>query len=102
MSGINRTGSKKAASPIIAQPAVKNGAKAVEPPKVNDDRLRLSGEAQNIEELFQSLSAIDEIDQKKVESIRQAIKKGEMPVDYQMLANKILELSDDFDDHRKE
>ncbi|WP_422135161.1 flagellar biosynthesis anti-sigma factor FlgM [Endozoicomonas sp. ALD040] len=102
MPGINRTGPKKAASPIASQRAVKNDAKAVEPPKVNNDRLQLSGEAQNIEELFQSLSAIDEIDSKKVESIRRAIKKGEMPVDYQVLANKILELSDDFDDHRKE
>lgn len=102
MPGINRTGSKKAASPIAGQRAVKNDVKAAAPPKVNDDRLRLSGEAQNIEELFQSLSDIDEIDRKKVESIRLAIKKGEMPVDYQMLANKILELSDDFDDHRKE
>ncbi|WOG29078.1 flagellar biosynthesis anti-sigma factor FlgM [Endozoicomonas sp. 8E] len=102
MPGINRTGPKKAASPIANQHAVKNDAKNVEPPKVNNDRLQLSGEAQNIEELFQSLSAIDEIDSKKVESIRRAIKKGEMPVDYQVLANKILELSDDFDDHRKE
>ena len=97
MSGISRTGSKKTGAVATnSQPA--SGDKKHEksaPASVGDDQLQVSAEAQRIDELFQSLADVEEVNQSRVESIRRALKNGELPVDYPLLASKILELTDE-------
>ena len=95
MSGIGRTGSKKTNSAVSSKVASGSSSKIVPGHSVKDDQLKVSAEAQRIDELFESLADVEEVNQSRVESIQRAIKNGELPVDYSLLASKILELTDE-------
>ncbi|WP_067515257.1 flagellar biosynthesis anti-sigma factor FlgM [Endozoicomonas ascidiicola] len=95
MSSIKGTGGKKAGAVSGAKPRVdkKTGVSSV--PRVAEDRLNVSASAQQIDDLFQQLSDLDDVNAARVKSVRESIKKGNFPIDYQRLADKILELSDE-------
>lgn len=97
MSGISRTGSKKTGVVTTSsQPSSSHKKQEkISPAIVGDDLLEVSAEAQRIDELFQSLADVEEVNQSRVESIRRALKNGELPVDYPLLASKIVELTDE-------
>ena len=95
MSGISRTGSKKTGTATTSKVEGGNAPTKTPTHAIQDDQLQVSAEAQRIDELFQSLADVEEVNQSRVESIRRAIKNGELPVDYSLLASKILELTDE-------
>ncbi|MGB0360862.1 MAG: flagellar biosynthesis anti-sigma factor FlgM [Endozoicomonas sp.] len=95
MSRIKGTGSKKAGVVTGTKSRVEKKPGADHAPRVAEDRLNVSASAQQIDDLFQQLSDLDDINVARVKSARESIKKGNFPIDYQRLADKILELSDE-------
>lgn len=95
MSSIKRTGSKKTGAIASPRTGVDKNRPATGSAGIEEDRLEVSAEAQKIDELFQQLADVDEVNSARVESIRKSLKKGNFPIDYQQLADKILELSDE-------
>ncbi|MDD7804840.1 MAG: flagellar biosynthesis anti-sigma factor FlgM [Endozoicomonas sp. (ex Botrylloides leachii)] len=62
----------------------------------------LSPEARHMDELFQKMVNIGDIDAARVASIKQALAKGGLPIDYQQLASKIFELSDEINNDKNQ
>ncbi|WP_263080825.1 flagellar biosynthesis anti-sigma factor FlgM [Endozoicomonas sp. Mp262] len=76
--------------------AVKNKADTTADAGV--DQLHLSSDAVLLSELQSSLESVSEIDEARVEAIRKAIKDDRLPIDYDLLAKKMLEMQDELKD----
>lgn len=95
MSGIKGTGGKKTGSVGNSKVSVDKKTGVDCSPRVAEDHLDVSASAQQIDGLFQQLTDMEEVNAARVKSVRESIKKGNFPIDYQRLADKILELSDE-------
>ncbi|USE37628.1 flagellar biosynthesis anti-sigma factor FlgM [Endozoicomonas sp. SCSIO W0465] len=95
MSSIKGPGGKKAGAVNSSKVRVEKSAAVDRSPRVAEDRLNVSASAQQIDELFQQLADLDDVNAARIRSVRESIKKGNFPIDYQRLADKILELSDE-------
>ena len=102
VSRVNRAStSKSVATSSTASSSDTGQSKAAAPQKLSDDQLQISSEVEQLDHLLQSLEQVDEVDQKRIESIRQAIKSGDLTVNFQQLAQKIMELSDEFNNRNE-
>ena len=95
MSGIKGTGGKKTGSVGTSKVSVDKKTGVDRSPRVAEDHLDVSASAQQIDGLFQQLTDMEEVNAARVKSVRESIKKGNFPIDYQRLADKILEISDE-------
>lgn len=96
MSGIKGPGGKKTGTVSNSKVRVDKKTDADHSPRVvAEDHLDVSASAQQIDGLFQQLADMEEVNVARVRSVRESIKKGNFPIDYQRLADKILELSDE-------
>ena len=101
MSKVNRTGPSRPGSITRTQDrAVKQRTKSKSPGLQKED-FELSVEARQMDDLLHTLTEVGEINAGRVEMIKAALKNGELPIDYQQLANKILELSDEVSHDKK-
>ncbi|WP_163372216.1 flagellar biosynthesis anti-sigma factor FlgM [Endozoicomonas acroporae] len=95
MSSIKGPGGKKTGAVNSSKVRVEKSVAVDRSPRVAEDRLNVSASAQQIDELFQQLADLEDVNAARVKSVRESIKKGNFPIDYQRLADKILELSDE-------
>ncbi|MGE0623953.1 MAG: flagellar biosynthesis anti-sigma factor FlgM [Pseudomonadales bacterium] len=58
------------------------------------DQLSLTSSAQLLKELSEAVAASPEVDQGRIEAIRQAIADGSYDIDAQRIADKLLKLED--------
>lgn len=66
--------------------------------EASTDQLHLSLDAQALAELRLSLDSMGDIDEIRVEAIRKAIQDDRLPIDYDLLAEKMLALQDELKD----
>ena len=69
-----------------------NSPAAEQAAKTNGDTVSITSEASKIRELQSSLSNAPDIDMEKVESIKKEIANGNYPIDYEGIADKLLDL----------
>ncbi|MEM9623824.1 MAG: flagellar biosynthesis anti-sigma factor FlgM [Pseudomonadota bacterium] len=60
--------------------------------EVQVDQVDLSADAQSLQRVEKQLESQESFDQQKVEQIKQALAKGEYPIDNERLASKFFEL----------
>jgi negative regulator of flagellin synthesis FlgM len=65
-------------------------------PEKPGESLQLSNEAQDIRKLEQNLAKLPEVNQERVDEIKQAIANGEYEIDSRNVAEKLLGLEQDF------
>lgn len=72
--------------------ADKTAGNTVSSPQPAEDRVSLSTESRQVRELQQQLEQVPEIDADKVQAIKQAIARGDYPLDTKKIAANLMNL----------
>lgn len=96
MSNSDRIKSSSTAGAIARKPAatqkkVSPAATDAKATGVNLDKIELTTGAQLLDALGNELEALEDIDQARVEKVKEAIRTGQMPIDHHQWANRVQE-----------
>lgn len=83
------TNNSKARSKPAGEQAASNSTAAARPA---EDRVSLSEESLHVRELQQQLDQVPEVDAEKVNAIKQAIARGDYPIDAKKIAANVMNL----------